>query len=109
MATAETAWKKSDGPVRYFGGAPAIELGDRVRLRVFLRKRTGSVNYVPGLSPAHEEMEHDFLYWIGIALDDGTFTGAIVDPDTGCTRKGVVFLERGSMGDVMPIPPAPFD
>ena len=109
MATAETAWKKSDGPVRYHDGSTPILPGDRVRIRTFLRKRMGSVNYVPGISPAHEEMEHDALYWVGIALDNGWFTGAIVDPDTGCTRKGVVFIERGSIASVAPVPPAPFE
>lgn len=30
MATVETAWRKSDGPVRYHGGTVTTELGDRV-------------------------------------------------------------------------------
>lgn len=109
MATAETAWKKSDGPVRYHGGSPTVELGDRVEVRGWFRKRQGAVNYVPGISPEHEEMEHNYLYWTGIALDNGQFTGMLVDPDTGCTLKQLVFVGRGSIQSVEPIPPAPFE
>jgi hypothetical protein len=109
MATAETAWKKSDGPVRYHGGGVAVELGDRVQVRGWFRTRLGSVNYVPGISPEHEEMEHNLLYWTGVAMDDGTFTGVLVDPDTGRTRKLLVFVERGSMESVTSVPRAPFE
>lgn len=108
MATAETAWKKFDGPVRYHGSAVAVLLGDRVKLRWLFRWRRGVVNYVPGISPLHEEMEHNLLYWVGIALEGGRFTGILVNPDTGCTRKSLVFLERGSMDGVAAVPPAPF-
>ena len=108
MATVETAWKKTDGPVRYHGGETTTQLGDRVLLRGWIRRRRGAINYVPGISEAHEEMEHDALYWVGIAVDGGTFTGVLVDPDTGCTLEQLVFLERGSIESVEPIPEAPF-
>ena len=109
MATAETAWKKSDGPVRYHGGEVTTELGDRVELRGFFRRRRGAVNYVPGISPVHEEMEHNALYWVGVALDDGTVTGVLVDPDSGRILKKVVFLERGAPEAAAALPPAPFE
>jgi hypothetical protein len=109
LATLETAWKKSDGPVRYFESNIEIELGDRVELRGWFRRRSATVNYVPGISECHPEMEHNALYWVGLAFDNGTFSGAIVDPDTGCTRKRLVFLGRGSINSVEPIPEAPWE
>jgi hypothetical protein len=105
----ETAWKKSDGPVRYCGGEVTAQLGDRIELHGLLRKRRGVLNYVPGISVPHPEMEHDALYWVGIALDNGIFTGVLVDPETGCTLKRLVFAGRGSMDGVAPVPEAPFD
>jgi hypothetical protein len=54
-------------------------------------------------------MEHNALHWVGIALDNGTFTGVLVDPETGCTLKQLVFVGRGSMDGVAPVPEAPFD
>lgn len=109
MATVETAWRKSDGPVHYHGGKVATHVGDRVELRGFVRKRRGVVNYVPGISPKHAEMEHDALHWVGVTFDNGTFTGVLVDPDTGCTRKGLVFLGRGSLDSTRSLPDAPFE
>lgn len=109
MATHLTAWKKTDGPVRYHGGEREVRLGDRVELRGLLRRRRGSVNYVPGVSEPNPEMEHNALYWVGIALDNGTFTGVIVDPDTGCTREKIVFIERGAVDKVAPVPDAPWE
>lgn len=109
MATIETAWKKSDGPVRYHGGEVTTQLGDRIELRGLFRRRRGVVNYVPGISRAHAEMEHSALYWVGVAFDNGTFTGVLVDPDTGCTLKRLVFVERGSTDSVAPLPDAPFE
>jgi hypothetical protein len=109
MATYQTAWKKSDGPVRYFQNDREIHLGDRIELRGLLRKRRGSVNYVPGISDPHPELEHNALFWVGVALDNGTYTGAIVDPDTGCTRQQVRFLERGPTDAIASVPEAPWE
>src|SRR5688572_12128567 len=109
MATFETAWKKTDGPIRYFGNGPTVELGDTIELRGLLRRRRGRVNYVPGISPPHPELEHNALYWVGIAVDNGTFTGVLVDPDTGCTLKNLHFIERGDPAEAEPPPPAPFE
>ena len=109
MATVETAWKKSDGPVHYHGGTVPTLLGDRIELRGWIRRRRGVINYVPGLSPPHAEMEHNALHWVGIALENGTFTGILVDPDTGQVLKKVVFLGRGSIDSLAPLPHAPFE
>jgi hypothetical protein len=95
--------------VRYFGGEVTAQLGDRIELRGLLRKRRGVLNYVPGLSVPHPEMEHHALHWVGIALDNGTFTGVLVDPETGWTLKQLVFVGRGLMDGGASVPAAPFD
>ena len=109
MATIETAWKKSDGTVLYHGGQRTVELGDRIQLRGLIRRRLGRVNYVPGISETHAEMEHNALYWVGIAFDSGTFTGIPVDPDTGWVLRKVVFIERGPAEAANALPEAPFE
>jgi len=109
MATVDTAWRKSDGPVRYHEGNVTTQLGDRIELRGLFRRRKGIVNYVPGISPVHDEMEHNALHWVGIVFDNGIFTGVLVDPDTGCTLKRLVFVERGSVDSIEPLPDAPFE
>jgi hypothetical protein len=109
MTTVKTAWTPADGPVRYDGGNVEVHLGDRVELRGWFRRRQGTVNYVAGISEPHEEMEYGGLYWVGLALDSGIFTGALVDPDTGCTRKNLLLLDRGESSHLLPLPDAPWD
>lgn len=109
MATVTTAWKKADGPVRYHGSDTNVELGDRIEVRGLLRRRRGIVDYVPGISEPHAEMEFNALHWVGISFDDGTFTGVLVDPDSGCVARKVVFLERGPMDPERRLPDAPFE
>lgn len=104
MSTTETTWKKTDRPARYHAGDDGIELGDRVEYRGWFRRRQGVVSYVPGISAPHPEMEHGGLCWVGVAYDDGTFTGILVDPATGRTRKGLVLIRRGDGDEVPPLP-----
>lgn len=88
--------------VRYHDGITVVQLGDRVEVRgliLFFRKKQGRVNYVPGISRRNPEMEHGGLTWVGVIFDDGTRTGAYVDPNTQCLLKIVTFLER----DLAPI------
>lgn len=109
MATIHTAWKKTDGPVRYYGSQTEMRLGDQVEIRGWFRRRRGVINYVPGISPPHGEMEFNGLHWVGISFDRGRFTGILVDPDTGCTLKKLAFVERGAAGFAEPLPPEPFE
>jgi hypothetical protein len=69
------------GIVTYKDKVTAVQLGDRVETRLWWRKKTGRVVYVPGLSPAHADMERDGLCWVGIRLDDGGFLSTLVDPE----------------------------
>jgi hypothetical protein len=109
MASIYTAWKKSDGPAKYHGGQTDIRLGDQVELRGLFRKRRGIVYYVPGISELHGEMEHNGLYWVGVSFPNGSFTGIVVDPDSGCLGKKVQFLERGPASAAKPLPSEPFE
>jgi len=86
-----------------------VRLGDQVEIRGLFRKRRGVINYVPGISPPHGEMEHNALFWVGISVPDGGVIGILVDPDTGCTLKKIVFLERGAAEAATPLPPGPFE
>jgi hypothetical protein len=109
MATIQTAWKKTDAPVKYAGIQTAVRLGDQVELRGLFSKRRGTVNYVPGISPPHSEMEHGGLYWVGVSFANGSFCATLVDPDTGCLKKKISFLIHGAPEAVPPIPPEPWE
>jgi hypothetical protein len=109
VASIYTAWKKTDGPAKYHGGEMDIQVGDHVELRGLFRKRQGIVNYVPGISEPHGEMEHNGLYWVGVSFSNGSFTGLVIDPDTGCLQKKVQFLGRGPAEAARPLPPEPFE
>jgi hypothetical protein len=95
--------------MRYYGGSVDVQLGDRVEVRGLFRKRQGIVNYVPGISTTHGEMEHNGLYWVGISFSDESFTGIIVNSDTGCIKKKILFWERGPADAATPLPPEPFE
>jgi hypothetical protein len=88
--------------VRYFDGSTLVSLGDHVEVRglilFFLRKK-GRVVYVPGISKHNPEMEFNGLSWVGVDFDDGTFSGTLVDPKTGCLQEIVKFLERDKAPD----------
>ena len=81
----------------YFDRSIRVLLGDRVQLRVFLRKRTGQVTYVPGISAVNEEMEHGGLTWVGIQIDNGPTVGKLVDPSCLALEKGIRFLGRAEL------------
>ena len=105
----EKTWKKKSSPAKYHGGKMDIHLGDRVELRSLFRKRSGIINYVPGISEPHGEMEHHGLYWVGISFPNGSFTAVVIDPDTGCLAKKIHFLERGTADATTPLPPEPWE
>jgi len=109
MVTAEEAWKKTDGSVRYHESETIVELGDYVKVKGWFRTKKGRVNYVPGKSEYHAEMEHNSLYWVGVAFDNGTETGILVDPETGCVLKSLAFLDRGSSEGVRLLADAPWE
>jgi hypothetical protein len=79
--------------VRYNDGQ-AVQLGDRVALRVLFRKRTGRVVYVPRISPPNPEFAYNGLEWVGIRLDDHSLVGTVVLHKTGTLKKKIKFIAR---------------
>jgi hypothetical protein len=47
--------------VRYFGGEVEVQLGDRVSVSVWCRKRSGRIVYIPGISRVNPEFEYNGL------------------------------------------------
>jgi hypothetical protein len=82
--------------VTYADGVTAVLPGDRVSVRLFFRRRTGEVIYVPGISKKRGSYEHHGLTWVGVSLPDGWAVGTIVLPETGGLKPGVRFLGRGA-------------
>ena len=87
----------SHSKIVYSGGVNPVQLGDRVRVRLFLFiRKTGRIAYLPGVSPLHREMEHDGIRNVGITFDDGGAGGFFFDLDTMILSKAVTFLRRDS-------------
>jgi hypothetical protein len=81
----------------YPNGVTPVQLGDHVRVRLFLFiRKTGRITYLPGISPLHREMEHNGIRNVGITFDDGGAGGFYFDPDTMILSKAVTFLGRDS-------------
>ena len=89
------AARKSES-VTYADGATPVLPGDRVSVRLFLRRRAGEVIYVPGISKRRGTYEHHGLTWVGVSLPDGWAIGTIVLPDTNQLQRSVRFIGRGS-------------
>jgi hypothetical protein len=83
-------------PVTYNDGTNPVLPGDHVEVRFFLRRTSGRITYVPGLSKRHAEMEFGGLTWVGINLERGWVIKEMVDPDSGRLKKGVKFLRRAT-------------
>jgi hypothetical protein len=82
--------------VTYADGTTPVLPGDRVSVRLFLRRRAGEVVYVPGISKRRGTYEHNGLTWVGISLSDGWAIGEIVLPDTHRLKPTVKFQGRGA-------------
>lgn len=80
--------------VKYFGSEVDVQLGDRVSVRVWFRKRCGRVVYLPGVSPRNSEFDYNGLQWAGIRLDDGSLLASVVRFSTGSLKRKVKFIKR---------------
>jgi hypothetical protein len=85
--------------VCYADGATPVAVGDEVTASSWQHKRTGRVEYVPGLSPREKEMECYGLSWVGIKLDSGGWLDMVVDPETSRLGKAVTLVSRGADSD----------
>jgi len=93
------------GRIRYFGSEEVVALGDHVALRVFFRKTSGRVTYLPGVSRPRSEIDFGGLLRIGVQEQSGAFVAIHVDPETLEVKKGLRFVRR----DAVAIPSCPSD
>jgi hypothetical protein len=83
--------------VTYPDRVTPVRLGDHVEIRVWFRRRTGRVVYVPGISAFNPNMEYNGLQWVGVRIDNG-FVSTVLDPKGGYLRKYTKLLRRDPSG-----------
>ena len=86
----------SEAAITYRDRVTPVELGDHVQTRVFFRRHTGRVVYIPGVSKQHPSMEFNGLRWVGIRLDRGGFVSAVIDPQAQYFRTRIILISRDS-------------
>ncbi len=84
--------------VYYSDRSTRVEPGDYIQLRIFLKKYTGRVVYVPGVSASNPNMDFNGLYRVGIQIPDGPFVATNVLSEGSCLKKKIRFLKRGAEG-----------
>ena len=84
--------------ITYKDRVTRVELGDRVQMRIWLRKYRGRIVYIPGVSPFNPAMEFDGLRWVGARLEEGGFVSAFVDSDRNFLRSRLIFVGRDTDG-----------
>ena len=101
MAKMKTVIDASGGcgsKLHYSRTREEVRLGDRVRLKRWLRKDLlGVVCYIPGPGTAHPDLdvpEEGFHNW-AIRLDDGDFLLMLYAPDRAQPRSNIEFVSRG--------------
>jgi hypothetical protein len=87
----------SDAPLSsglfYHGTKEEVRLGDRVRLRRWIRRPlVGVVCYIPGLSPVHPEIGADC--W-AIRLADESLSVTAYSPEQAQPRRHIELVARG--------------
>ncbi|MFL6246087.1 MAG: hypothetical protein ACJ74H_08690 [Thermoanaerobaculia bacterium] len=87
-----------EGKLFYHGTDVEVRLGDRVEWKRWLRKPLrGTVAYIPGISPFHEEMQEldgKLSQW-AIRFEDGSLVSWLYTPDVLQPEKGIKFIGRG--------------
>lgn len=81
---------------RYFDGATEVQVGDRVTLKVWFRKRIGRIVYVPGICAFNPEFEYNGMKWVGIRLQDRSLVATPILIASGNLKKKIKFIERDS-------------
>lgn len=86
----------SSSPLFYFGSRDGVRLGDRVRIRRWLRRSlVGVVCYLPGVSPRHPELEDsDGCREWAIQLADGSLRCMGYFPDQIQPAKKIGLIAR---------------
>ncbi|MBF2053512.1 MAG: hypothetical protein IGS03_08615 [Candidatus Sericytochromatia bacterium] len=87
--------------ITYHGLSVSVQVGDHVRFKtgwLFWRGwQAGRVEYVPGLSPPHPQLEHKGLCWVCLRGADLQLA-VLVNPDSRQLSKSVRFVQRSDDG-----------
>ena len=89
----------------YFGTQDEVQIGDRLLIKRWFRQDLfGTVCYIPGISPAHPQLEYEDVKQWAICLDDGTFRvmGYYPESKYGQPSKKFVLQSRGTSGELKP-------
>ena len=85
--------------LRYAGTNEEVRLGDRVRIRRWLRRPiVGTVTYIPGVSRVHHELEGEGEREWAIQLDDGRIMSWLFLPERLQPKPGIELVARGDAG-----------
>jgi len=80
-----------------------VRLGDRVRMRRWFRRDLeGTVCYIPGISPLHDELEYEDVKQWAIRTDDGAVYPILYDPPRFQPPKHIFLLSRSSDPGLQP-------
>jgi hypothetical protein len=90
--------------IKYSDQATDVNLGDRVAIRVWFRRRVGRVVYVPGISALNPELEFNGMRWVGIRLENSALLATPVLSKVGALKKKVRFIARDTSACVFIIP-----
>jgi hypothetical protein len=87
----------------YKGTTIEVQLGDKVVWKRLLRRPlTGKVVYIPGISPAHPDLEHHGVHRWAIELEDGRILQYVYCPERAQPKWTVKFVERGQGESLSP-------
>ena len=64
-----------------------------MEIKVWFRRRSGRVVYLPGTSPRNGEFEHGGLRWVAIRTEN-MIVGSVVNPRTEVLKKKLRFTCR---------------
>ena len=89
--------------LHYHGTSDEVRLGDRVKMKRFLRAdRLGTVCYIPGVSPRHEELEYEDVRQWAIRTHDGAVYPILYDPAGFQPPKSILLVSRGEEVSLKP-------
>ena len=92
-----TSEESPDSKFCYHGTRDPVRLGDRVRVRRFLRRaEDGVVCYIPGTSPLHRELEYGGMRHWAIQRPDGSLLVMGYAPHQCGPRRGIELVSRGA-------------
>lgn len=87
----------------YHQAKEEVRLGDRVKIRRWIRRDLeGTVCYLPGISPLHQELEYEDVKQWAIRTDDGSVYPILYDPERFQPPKHIILLARSDKPGLQP-------